>query len=252
MPKILALIPSEINTYYEPFFGGGAVFFAYKPTKAVINDFNPQLMNLYIQARDNPEELKNEMIKLQSNHSEENYYLIRNQYNECLMRNELSVKSAAKLVYLNKTGFNGLYRLNSKGLYNVPSAKKKKVNLFDVENINEVSNLLKSVSILSGDFEEACKEAREGDFVFFDSPYYNTFDTYQAGGFSEDDHKRLASLFKRLTEKGVKCMLTNSNEDFIKELYKDYNIEVVNVKRLINSDATKRNGQEIIVTNYKA
>lgn len=243
-------MPSEINTYYEPFFGGGAVFFAYKPKKAVINDFNPQLMNLYIQARDNLAELKNEMIELQSNHSEDNYYLVRNQYNECLMRKELSVKSAAKLVYLNKTGFNGLYRLNSKGLYNVPSAKKKKANLFDEENIKEVSNLLKSVSILSGDFEEACKKAREGDFVFFDSPYYNTFDTYQAGGFSEDDHKRLATLFKNLTEKGVKCMLTNSNEDFIKGLYKNYNIEVVNVKRLINSDATKRNGQEIIVTNY--
>lgn len=251
LPKILALMPEDINTYYEPFFGGGAVFFACTPARAVINDFNPQLMNLYIQARDNLEELKTEMLKLSANHSEENYYSVRNDFNNCLMNNELSVKSAAKLVYLNKAGFNGLYRLNSKGLYNVPSAKRKKVNLFEDENINSVSKMLKNVKILTGDFEKVCKDAKERDFVFFDSPYYNTFDTYQAGGFSEDDHKRLARLFKNLTKKGVKCMLTNSNEEFIKDLYKDYNIEIVDVKRMINSDATKRSGQEIIITNYK-
>lgn len=250
LSKILPLIPDDIGTYYEPFFGGGAVFFALEPERAVINDFNPQLTNLYERTRDNLDKLKDDMLKLSKQHNEDNYYLVRKQFNECLINNELSVQSAAMLVYLNKAGFNGLYRLNSKGLYNVPSAKRKKVNLFDEENINSVSELLKKADILTGDFERACQDAKEGDFIFFDSPYYNTFDTYQAGGFSEDDHRRLAWLFRDLTDKGVKCMLTNSNEDFIKELYKDYNIEVIDVKRMINSDATKRSGQEIIVTNY--
>ena len=251
LTTIVPMLPKQFNRYYEPFFGGGAVFFELAPRDAVINDFNPQLMNLYIQVRDNIDELKTKLVQLQASHSEEQYYKIREQFNEYLKKNELSVDSAAMVVYLNKTGYNGLYRVNSKGLYNVPSAKRTKVNLFDNQNIEDVSNALKSVQILTGDFEEACKDAKEGDFVFFDSPYYNTFDTYQAGGFSEDDHRRLAALFKDLTLKGVKCMLTNSNEDFIKGLYKDYSIEVVEVRRSINSDATNRRSQEIIITNYK-
>ena len=218
LEQIIEMMPKEFNTYYEPFIGGGALFFALAPKKAVINDFNAQLINLYKQCRDNPKELMKKLNELSEEHSldsDKHYYETRAKFNKCITKNELSVNSAAYFVYLNKTGFNGLYRLNNKGLFNVPSAKKTTVNLYYNDNINAASELLKCTTILNGDFEEACKNAKQGDFVFFDSPYYNTFDTYQAGGFSEEDHRRLAKMFKELTDKGVYCMLTNSNEEFL-------------------------------------
>ena len=250
--EIIPMLPKEYNTYYEPFIGGGALYFALHPEKAVINDYNVQLINLYKQCRDNPNELLAHMDRLTEEHinSKEYFNSVRSKFNVCLKENELSIESAALLVYLNKSCFNGLYRLNSKGEFNTPSGHKEKVNLYDTKNFKDVSMTLKNATIMSGDFEKACENAKAGDFVFFDSPYYNTFDTYQAGGFSENDHKRLANLFKELTQKGVYCMLTNSNEDFIKELYKDYKIKVIQVKRMINCDEKNRKGVEIIVTNY--
>lgn len=247
------MLPNEYETYYEPFIGGGALFLALNPKKAVINDFNSQLINLYKQCRDNKDELKNQLDKIAQEHLEngdEFYYQVREKYNDCISKDEHSIMSATYFLYLNKGGFNGLYRLNSKGFFNVPSGRKKKVNLYDNDNFEMVSELLKKTTILNGDFEIACKEAKKGDFVFFDSPYYNTFDTYQAGGFSEDDHKRLAKLFKELSGKGVYCMLTNSNEDFIKDLYKDYKIKEVAVKRMINRNGNDRTGEEVIIINY--
>lgn len=250
LEEIKKNIPISYGTYFEPFVGGGAVYFELQPQKAVINDLNEQLINLYNVVASNKEELIKELDILSAEHSETNYYKIRDAYNECLNKNELSIKSASYFIYLNKTGFNGLYRVNRDGLFNVPSAHKKKANLYDLENINQVSNLLKKTKIKQGDFEKAVKYAKKGDFVFFDSPYYSTFDTYQPNGFSEEQHIRLANLFHKLTEKGVYCMLTNSNEDFIKELYKDMNIKVVPVKRMINCDASRRTGEEVIITNY--
>ena len=249
--NILPLIP-EYKTYYEPFFGGGALFFSLEPKKAVINDFNKQLTNIYISIKERPSELKKALEELEKNHVNSNDYFFakRKEFNKCIQNEEYSIHSAALFIYLNKAGFNGLYRLNSKGLLNTPSGKKEKVNLFDRDNFDAVSKALKNVKILSYDFEEACKGAREGDFVFFDSPYYNTFDTYQAGGFSKDDHIRLSKLFKRLSKKGVKCLLTNSNEEFIKDLYNGFDIQVVPVKRMINCDGKKRTGEEVIIKNF--
>ena len=249
LPNLLPLIP-EFNTYYEPFLGGGAVYFALKPKKAVLNDYNEQLVNVYIQCRDNPKLLKAKLDHLQTNHidSSEHFNKIRAEYNTYLSVGKRDTDSAALLIYLNKAGFNGLYRLNSKGLFNTPYGKKKSVTLYNEENFDGASKLLKTAKIMSGDFEDACKGCKKGDFVFFDSPYYNTFDTYQAGGFS--DHERLAELFRKLTKKGAKCLLTNSNEEYIKGLYAEYNIEVVDVKRMINCDGKNRKGQEIIVRNY--
>lgn len=114
-----------------------------------------------------------------------------------------------------------------------------------------MSKLLKKTQIMQGDFEKACRDAQKGDFVFFDSPYYDTFDAYQAGGFSKEDHYRLAKLFTKLSDKGVYCILANSETDFIKELYKDFYIDVVHVKRAINCDSNKRIGTEVIIYNSK-
>ena len=252
LDELMSMMPQHFNHYYEPFFGGGALYFSLSPEEATINDYNPQLISLYKQCRDNLDALLNILDKLEFEHcNKENYYYeIRKMFNQQLQDGDLTVESAANFLYLNKAGFNGLYRLNSKGLFNVPSAKKQKIKLYDKENIKNVSKQLKKANILVGDFEKACENANKRDFVFFDSPYYNTFDTYQSGGFDKDSHLRLAALFKILTEKGVYCMLTNSNEEFIKELYQDYNTKIVSVKRMINCNPSKRTGKEIIITNY--
>ena len=146
--------------------------------------------------------------------------------------------------------YNGLFRVNSKGLFNVPSSRKKNCILYDEKNIYDVSKALSKATILSGDFEKACCRARRGDFVFFDSPYFDTFDCYQKDGFSIEEHKRLANLFKKLSERGVYCMLTNSDTDFIRQLYSEYTINSVDVKRMINCDGKNRTGKELIITNY--
>lgn len=253
LPQLLEIVPKEYNTYYEPFIGGGALYFALEPQRAVLNDLNPQLINLYKQIKERPEALEialDEWFEKYNTAEDKQacYYFVRELYNEYLTNDTKDIYSAALMVFLNKAGYNGLYRLNKQGLYNVPFGKREKISY--TYEIPAMSKLLKGAKLLNGDFEKACKGAKEGDLVFFDSPYYKTFDNYQSGGFSEDDHRRLANLFYMLTKKGVKCILTNSNEDFIKSLYQDYDIKVVEVKRMINSDANNRKGQEIIVKNY--
>lgn len=258
LPTIMKMIPDKFETYYEPFLGGGAVYMALEPKSAVVNDFNPQLTNLYKVIRRNPEgfiaslkELETIFNSLQSDEERKQFYLdSRDRFNSILFENGNTLERASLLVLLNKSGFNGLYRVNSDGLFNVPFGKKTHLNLCDEDNIRDIAKKMHSAKIMTGDFEKACRSAEKGDFVFFDSPYYDTFDTYQAGGFSEADHVRLAKLYESLTDRGVYCMLTNSNTDFIKNLYSDYNVEVVAVKRMVNCDASKRTGEEVIVTNY--
>lgn len=258
LPEIKKLMPKEYNTYYEVFVGGGALFFELQPKKAVINDFNSELINVYKQIKTSPEMLLYRLETYQNKYNslanmekkKEYYYSLRQEYNKLIANNFETIDSASLFIILNKLGFNGLYRVNSNGEYNVPFNFKKKLNAFNKENILNISSLLKKTKILNMDFEKACKTAKKDDFIFFDSPYYDTFDTYQSGGFSKENHIRLANLYTQLTKKGVKCMLTNSNSDFIKDLYKGYNIKVVNVKRNINCDGKRRTGQEVIITNY--
>lgn len=258
LPFIEPMLPKSFNTYYEPFFGGGALYCYLSPQKAVINDFNSQLINMYKQIKKSPESVCNALYDMQNNYNsledmkskDELYYSLREEFNEIISNKLNNPYSAALLIFLNKAGFNGLYRVNSSGLYNVPPAHRKRVNAYEEDNIIELSKALKKTKILCGDFEKACKDADKNDFVFFDSPYYDTFDTYQAGGFSKEDHIRLYNLFKSLTDKGVYCMLTNNDCDYIKELYKDYNVKSIEVKRMINCDGNNRTGREVIVTNY--
>ena len=258
LKEITNKIPENYNSYYEPFVGGGAVFLSQfnKNHKIIINDSNIQLINVYQQIKNNPNNVIQHLKTYQNIYNQypeqqlDFYYQQRNLFNRCLQHEELTAESASLFIFLNKTGFNGLYRVNKAGLYNVPSAHRKKINIYNEQNLLEVSEILKNVEIRKGDFEEACKDAKTGDFIFFDSPYFNTFDTYQANGFSENDHIRLVNLFSELTNRGIYCLETNSNTDFIKELYKDFDIEVVQVKRMINADASNRTGTEVIITNY--
>ncbi len=255
LPHIEPMIP-DFNTYYEPFFGGGAVFCSVEPKKAVINDFNAQLVTMYKQIKKSPSSVCDELLDIQTKYNELRtmdekdalYYDLREEYNFRISEKRKDV--APLLIFLNKAGFNGLYRVNASGRYNVPPAHRKQINAYDEENIISLSKALKKARVLCGDFEKACKDAEKGDFVFFDSPYYDTFDTYQAGGFSEADHVRLRDLFKALNKKGVLCMLTNNDCDRIKQLYKGFNIRPVDVKRMINCDGSNRTGKEVIITNY--
>ena len=144
--------------------------------------------------------------------------------------------------------------MNSKGLFNVPFNNKKEVKIYDSDNIRDISKYMKHVDAAVRDFEETCRTACKGDFVFFDSPYVplndDSFQSYTKEGFSLEEHVRLSKLYKELSDKGIYCMLTNHNTYLINDLYKDFHIDVVNVKRLINRDANKRTGEEVIVTNY--
>ena len=257
--ELIKYIPKQYDRYFEPFFGGGALFFRVKPHYAVINDVNKQLINIYIQIRDFPEKIIRNLSNYQeiynnfecSDKKSGFYYEMRDIYNEFISKDILNTESASLFIFLNKAGYNGLYRVNKNGIFNVPSAHRKCLKLLDKKNIYEISKLLQKCDIKSCDFEEACETIKTGDFVFFDSPYYGTFDNYQSGGFAEKDHIRLANLFKNLSEKGVYCLLTNNNCDFIKNLYQDFFIHNISVKRMINCDKNNRTGSEVIVTNFR-
>ena len=256
MDKIKEKMPEKFNNYYEPFIGGGALLFELEPKSAVINDINSELVNLYKTVKENCKEFLDELKKLDSVDCDKEFYLnVREKYNKKIADKEHDAELAAMFVWLNKHCFNGLYRVNKKGEFNVPYNNKDGVSNSVVEkNAKAMSKFLQNVTILNGDFEECVKDAKSGDFVFFDSPYApinpTSFDDYAKEGFKEEEHRRLAKVFKELSEKGVYCMTTNHNTKLIRELYKDYAIEVVDVKRMVNRNAKERTGVEVIITNY--
>ena len=258
LSKIQERIPENYNHYFEPFVGGGAVFFGTQPSKALINDINKALINTYQRICDSPKEFLSEVNKIDSEMWEDGkqyYYTIREHYNDKLMKSEYDVELAALFVFLNKHCFNGLYRVNGKGLFNVPYNNSRRVSV-NGDSIIEISKYLQGITIIDGDFEDACRDARKGDFVFLDSPYAplnpTSFESYTKEGFDIESHKRLAKLYDELTTRGCYCMLTNHNTDLINELYgnKGYKIDVVSVRRMINSDASNRVGEEVIIWNY--
>lgn len=258
LSQIKERMPEKYNDYYEPFVGGGAVTFELLPANALINDINKALINAYKQICNAPEAFLKAVNKLDEEMWEdgkEYYYSLREHYNDKLMKSEYDVELAALFVFINKHCFNGLYRVNGKGLFNVPYNNSRRTSV-DEGSIMEISKYLQGITITDGDFEEACKGAKKGDFVFIDSPYAplnpTSFEAYTKEGFDIESHKRLARLYDELTARGCFCMLTNHNTRFINELYggKGYTIDVVSVKRMINSDASNRVGEEVIIYNY--
>lgn len=258
--KLINLVPEDFNTYYEPFVGGGAMLYELQPKKAVINDYNTELMNVYECIKDENKfaNMCSELNKHETKHSEDYYYEIRDLDRDKKKFNKLAdYKRAARTIYLNKACFNGLYRVNSKNEFNVPFGKKLKVNTYDGGNLITVSNYLtmNDVKILSVDFEEAVKDAKKGDFIYFDPPYDSdttTFNSYTEDGFGKEEQKRLARVYKELSDRGCYVMLSNHNTSLIKELYKDFNIHVIEAKRNINANGKKRGKvEEVIITNYE-
>jgi DNA adenine methylase len=251
------LMPPKWNKYFEPFCGGAALLLNLAPEKAFANDINPELINLYLQIREQVEDVINFLKHLDAAHEsatdpKEFYYSVREGFNKNLNTN--TPEQAARLIYLNKHCFNGLYRVNSKGYFNVPFNGKLTGSSFDEGHLRAVSKQIHSVEFSLGDFEQSLVNAESEDFVFFDSPYAaltpTSFTDYTKEGFSYDDHVRLAKVFRELSNKGVYCMLTNHDTELIRDLYKDYNIREVDVSRSINSKGNNRKGKELIITNY--
>lgn len=257
--ELIRLSPYEFNTYYEPFVGGGAMLYELQPKKAVINDYNTELMNVYECIKDEKKfaNMCTELNKHETNHSEEYYYEIRDLDRDKKKFNKLAdYKRAARTIYLNKACFNGLYRVNSKNEFNVPFGKKSKVNTYDGPNLGVIHCLLNinDIKLLSTDYEVAVKNAKKGDFVYFDPPYdsdTSTFNSYTKNGFGKEEQKRLSEVFKDLNKRGCYVMLSNYNTSLIKELYKDFNFNYVETQRSIGAKAKDRGVvEEVIITNF--
>jgi len=260
LDKLKQYIPEEFDTYYEPFVGGGALLFELEPKKAVINDSNEELMNVYRVLCN--EDKFNKMVRIlnshETNHSEEYYYELRNKdRSKSSFLRLADYTRAARTIYLNKACFNGLYRVNSKNEFNVPFGKKDKVNTYEGSNLRLVSYYLTTnkIEILNEDFEKAVSTAKKGDFIYFDPPYdsdTSTFNNYTEEGFDKKEQVRLARVFKELSDRGCYVMLSNHNTKLVNQLYSDYNIHVIEAKRNINSNGKKRGKvEEVIITNYE-
>jgi len=258
--KLKEYAPDEFDTYYEPFVGGGALLFELSPKKAVINDYNEELMNVFrcIKEEEKFNKMCTELNKYEVNHSEEFYYEMRSKDKDKAKYNKIpDYKKAARTIYLNKACFNGLYRVNKNKEFNVPFGKKTKVNTYDGQNLGIIHSYLNfnEVTIQSIDFEESVKTAKSGDFIYFDPPYdseTSTFNDYTENGFGKEEQVRLARVYKELADKGCYVMLSNHNTSLVKELYKDYNIHLIEAKRNINSNGKKRGKvEEVIITNYE-
>ena len=251
LEHLLPKIPKEYNKYIEPFFGGGALFFALKPNNSIIADSNPELINLYRVIAKDVNSLISELKNLK-NEKDFFYDMRRKEFSELS-----EIEAAARTIFLNKTAFNGLYRVNKKGQFNVPFGYYKNPKILDEDQLLAASKLLKKTKILLGDFKDVlCENAKKGDFIFLDPPYlpvskFSDFKRYTKEQFHEKDQISLANLVNKLSKKGCHILLTNSNHPLIHELYKDFNIDIYKTKRNINSKSTNRKGEDIIVSNFK-
>lgn len=259
LPVIRELMPKTYNRYFEPFVGGGALFFDLAPKDAVINDFNAELINCYQQIKDNPQELI-EILKVHQEYNSKEYYLdLRSADRDERIDMMSEVQRAARILYMLRVNFNGLYRVNSKNQFNVPYGRYKNPKIVDEELISAISVYLNNnqLEIKVGDFEKAIVDVRTGDFVYFDPPYIplsetSAFTSYTHEGFSFADQVRLRDAFKRLSDTGAYVMLSNSSSALVEELYKDFNIHYVEATRTNGAKSSSRGKIfEIIVTNYE-
>lgn len=254
------LFPNKYNRYYEPFIGSGAVFFHLLPSEAVLSDANPNLIAVYRHIQCHVEELISFLSELRTRYhdmtpqqQEQEYYCIREMYNKTP---SWSLEKAAFLIFLNKTGYNGLYRESKRGWYNVPFGRYVNPAMFDEMNLRMVSRSLQHVTLLNTDFSSVVEAAQEGDFVYFDPPYVPltktaSFTSYTVGEFTLEQQSKLADVVRQLAYRGVFVMLSNSNNDVVRELYKDFNTHEVKASRVVNSKPNLRGKiTELVITTY--
>jgi len=247
LPEIMPLINKKCSTYVEPFVGGGAVFFELQPKKAIINDYNSELVNVYTVVRDHSEELIEELEKHNRNNNGEYFYMIRALDRSEVYHTMSDTEKAARIIYLNKTCYNGLYRVNSAGQFNSPYGKYKNPNIVNEDSIRVMSRYLQSnkITIKQGDYKEVLRGLRRGAFVYLDPPYMpislsSSFTGYTENGFSYAQQVTLKEECDKLRKRGISFLQSNSDCPEIRDLYKEYEIRTVQAKRRINSKGNKR------------
>jgi DNA adenine methylase len=262
IPELLKYIPKNFDNYFEPFVGGGALFFELynldilKDKKVYLFDINKELINTYEIIRDFPNELIEKLKEFKSKHNKEFYYQIRELDRSENYKNLDNIIKAARFIYLNRTCFNGLYRVNKKGYFNVPIGKYKNPQIVNEENILAVSKALQNAIIKHCDYKEVLKFANSNDFIYFDPPYYPLNDTanftsYTQGEFLEKEQIELFETFKSLANKECFVLESNSDTEFINKLYKEFKIEKIFANRAINSKGNKRGKiTEVLIRNY--
>lgn len=254
MFELLKNMPKDYNRYFEPFIGGGALFFELQPNNAYISDMNEELINLYQVVRDNVDEL---ITDLQKHDISKEYFMeIRNIDRTEEYQNWSDIKKASRFIYLNRTCFNGMYRVNSKGEFNVPFGHYKNPRILDENNLINCSHLLQRTEIKQADFSEILKKVKKGDFVYFDPPYVplsetSSFTSYTKDGFDIDMQFKLRDVCDELHSMGVKFLLSNSDTKLVNELYENYDTKKVFASRQINANADGRGKiTEVLVRNY--
>lgn len=254
MFELLKNMPENYNRYFEPFIGGGALFFELQPDNAYISDMNEELINLYQVVRNNVDEL---ITDLQKHDISKDYFMeIRNIDRTEEYKSWSNVKKASRFIYLNRTCFNGMYRVNSKGEFNVPFGHYKNPRILDENNLINCSNLLQRIEIKHADFSEILKKVKKGDFVYFDPPYVplsetSSFTSYTKEGFDIDMQFKLRDVCDELDTMGVNFLLSNSDTKLVNDLYENYNIKKVFASRQINANADGRGKiTEVLVRNY--
>jgi len=263
LEQIMPLFPKKFNNYYEPFIGGGAVFFEFfsrgllDGKKVILSDINNELVNAYNIVKNNPYELISNLENYKKQHNKEFYYKTRELDRKEHFQELSKLDRATRFIYLNKTCFNGLYRVNKKGYFNTPIGSYKNPNIADVETILKASEALQNTIILCQPFEEVLNQAKKDDLIYFDPPYYplnitSNFTSYDSNCFLEDEQFELFEVFDKLADNNVNVVQSNSDTDFIKKLYKKYDIKIVNANRFINS---KSNGRgkitEVLIRSQK-
>jgi DNA adenine methylase len=259
MSSIIALLPKDIKTcqYVEPFVGGGAVLFYLQPKKAITNDFNAELINVYRVVKNHLDALITDLKKHENN--TEYFYKIRNVDRIPDYKNLTDIERASRIIYLNKTCFNGLYRVNNAGQFNSPFGNYKNPNIVNEPTLRAVSKYLNEndVELLNEDYETILNKLKQNTFVYLDPPYHpisvnSNFTGYVQGGWDKSDQIRLREACDKLNDRGIKFLLSNSSANFIKEQYKHYDIIIVKANRAINSDATNRGEvDELLIRNYE-
>ncbi len=259
IPEIKGLLPNDLDQliYYEPFVGGGALLFELRPEQAVINDYNEELINVYRVIRDHPKELVEELKRHRN--TAEYFYAFRSLDRDPVFETLTDIQRASRIIYLNKTCYNGLYRVNSEGQFNVPFGRYKNPNIVNESTIEAVSKYLNEsdIEICNGDYEQILNNIPANAFVYLDPPYHpvsesSNFTGYVQGGWSEEDQIRLKNACDALDARGIRFLLSNSATSFIREIYAAYNIHIVKASRAINSVPTGR-GQvdEFLIRNYE-
>jgi len=250
---LLQSLPKDhtARVYREPFFGAGSLFFALKPRKAVLSDANEHLISCYQHVRDNYASVRKHLASYGGRSTKSGYYEVRDQYN----RSRFSAAQAARFIFLNKTCFNGIFRVNTNGEFNVPYGRKKRPALPDPEKLRSIGEALLRAELRVTDFQDAVAEAEAGDFVYLDPPYPALngtafFTHYTASRFSDTDQEKVAAACHKMDRKGCLFLVSNADTEKIRTLYKNYNCQAVDATRFLTCK-TKYSTRELLITNYE-